>query len=567
MLDLKAMTAMSWTKMRKLKQWLLNRGITTGGEKATRKILDGIIDGMLQGNMLPLQSFNEIEKAYEFVERPVVTVHSITSTVIHLLEQYYELDELIQLDTLPKDEVWVKLGGDKGGDTFKMMIQIANVRSPNCLRNTQVVALFPGQDSAYNLEVTMKEMAAEVEVLQSTTWREKKVRLFFFGDYEFLCKAYGISGASGRHCCLFCTATKAEIKKPLSERDTQQRDLESMEEDLEKFKIRNVPKECNNVVRKPLFRIPLNQICPPGLHLSLGIFLKHFNALEHQCHALDLEAASILASGDIRNSDDAFSRFITKKQLTKKISELEEEHKDLLDQHLYMSLLYPDSQPVALLQETAQEKRTEMKKLEAQVSKIPEMTEGQGPIVKALDGVLQTINVKRQAYHGKSFVGNHVHKCLKEENIDKITNTIIEKTNEVCPVLCEKAKITAKKYNTLLKLYGSCHIIFNSARVLTMEEISKLDTSIKDYMSFFRANFQDSITPKMHILEDHVMPWSQRWRVGLGLLGEQGGEGMHVHLNNIRSNLRGFTDELTMHMQSVKSQWAYSNPLAYHKNK
>ena len=29
-------------------------------------------------------------------------------------------------------------------------------------------------------------------------FRGKKIRLFVFGDYEFLCKMYGISGASGR---------------------------------------------------------------------------------------------------------------------------------------------------------------------------------------------------------------------------------------------------------------------------------------------------------------------------------------------------------------------------------
>ena len=36
-----------------------------------------------------------------------------------------------------------------------------------------------------------------------------------------------------------------------------------------------------------------------------------------------------------------------------------------------------------------------------------------GPCVKGLDEVLNTLNVKRQAYHGKSFVRNHVNKMLK----------------------------------------------------------------------------------------------------------------------------------------------------------
>ena len=36
-----------------------------------------------------------------------------------------------------------------------------------------------------------------------------------------------------------------------------------------------------------------------------------------------------------------------------------------------------------------------------------------GPFVCALEEALQTFGVARQAYHGGSFVGNHVHTCLR----------------------------------------------------------------------------------------------------------------------------------------------------------
>ena len=36
-----------------------------------------------------------------------------------------------------------------------------------------------------------------------------------------------------------------------------------------------------------------------------------------------------------------------------------------------------------------------------------------GPLVKQLDTSLKEMNVERQAYHGKSFIGNHVHTCCK----------------------------------------------------------------------------------------------------------------------------------------------------------
>ena len=36
-----------------------------------------------------------------------------------------------------------------------------------------------------------------------------------------------------------------------------------------------------------------------------------------------------------------------------------------------------------------------------------------GPFVKALDTALSSFNVERQAYYSGTFVGNHVHRCLK----------------------------------------------------------------------------------------------------------------------------------------------------------
>ena len=38
---------------------------------------------------------------------------------------------------------------------------------------------------------------------------------------------------------------------------------------------------------------------------------------------------------------------------------------------------------------------------------------GTGPCVRKLDEVLCDLNVERQAYYGKTFIGNHVNKMLK----------------------------------------------------------------------------------------------------------------------------------------------------------
>ena len=51
------------------------------------------------------------------------------------------------------------------------------------------------------------------------------------------------------------------------------------------------------------------------------------------------------------------------------------------------------------------------------------------------------------------------------------------------------------------------------------------DKYIKDLMEFFRSNWPaESITPKLHMLEDHVCQFIKQWGFGLGVYDEQGGE-------------------------------------------
>ena len=37
----------------------------------------------------------------------------------------------------------------------------------------------------------------------------------------------------------------------------------------------------------------------------------------------------------------------------------------------------------------------------------------------------------------------------------------------------------------------------------------------------------------MHMLEEHVVLWLQEWKVGFGLMGEQGAESIHAYFNSL----------------------------------
>ena len=49
-----------------------------------------------------------------------------------MIFQMYRLNQLTWHDgVIPDNEIWVKIGGDKGGSSFKTSIQMVNADKPN----------------------------------------------------------------------------------------------------------------------------------------------------------------------------------------------------------------------------------------------------------------------------------------------------------------------------------------------------------------------------------------------------------------------------------------------------
>ena len=59
-----------------------------------------------------------------------------------------------------------------------------------------------------------------------------------------------------------------------------------------------------------------------------------------------------------------------------------------------------------------------------------------GPLSVHLDEVLKKMNVERQAYHGKSFIGNHVHTCCKVTQILPLEKEFVESQNFITLLRC-----------------------------------------------------------------------------------------------------------------------------------
>lgn len=84
---------------------------------------------------------------------------------------------LVWHDLIPKNEIWVKIGGDKGGGSFKMAFELANNKNPNAKYNTVVFSAFEAPDNASNIKLALDRYVCDVEHLQTTKWRYKVIYL------------------------------------------------------------------------------------------------------------------------------------------------------------------------------------------------------------------------------------------------------------------------------------------------------------------------------------------------------------------------------------------------------
>ena len=91
-----------------------------------------------------------------------------------------------------------------------------------------------------------------------------------------------------------------------------------------------------------------------------------------------------------------------------------------------------------------------------------------------------------------------------------------------------------------------------------VHETDELETNIESFMIFLWSKFPDiRISPKLHILEDHVVPFIRRYGVGSGFYGEQGGESIHKTINAMKhnySNIKNACERLKYIMRCYKSK-------------
>ena len=106
-------------------------GIKIESESTMRKQITVELPFLLISQEVPLL------RNREMVLSPVVRFENLVDVVLHYLDLPSAVGTLVWHDgAIPEDEIWVKVGGDLGGQSFKISFQTCNTEHPNSLYNT-----------------------------------------------------------------------------------------------------------------------------------------------------------------------------------------------------------------------------------------------------------------------------------------------------------------------------------------------------------------------------------------------------------------------------------------------
>ena len=166
-----------------------------------------------------------------------------------------------------------------------------------------------------------------------------------------------------------------------------------------------------------------------------------------------------------------------------------------------------------------------------------------GPCQKSSEPVLQANKIQRQVYHGRAFIGNHVHAAMKPTVVNALTQAPVTVVEERCPNLPQEAHTIAGRYRQLISGYAACSAIFSKSSSVSPEELSSLSVLIDDFLALCRKEIVERqlghitvFTPQLHLLEQHTLPLMTKLGVETGLLGEHGSESIQSTFNNYESD-------------------------------
>ena len=163
-------------QLRKVRRWTKQWNVTLASERRARSYAKEQLEEVeLDSEMVQAVATDQdnacclVPAAFAWVKTPIVLLrcHLESLKDRNLLTWHHRAAG----DGLPDKEIWLKLGGDKGGGSFKLAMQVVNQRCPNSADHTVVLACLEADDNLPNLHVALDNFRPIVSELQGMCWQ------------------------------------------------------------------------------------------------------------------------------------------------------------------------------------------------------------------------------------------------------------------------------------------------------------------------------------------------------------------------------------------------------------
>ena len=232
---MKSTLVLPWILMRDVRRWLGTFKVKLAPEGTAQNIFKEWVGEGLRCEEIPATVRKDEKIVIQL--KPWAYIYNLVGYILKYLDNLKNSNLIHQHPFIPNNEVHLKIGGDHGGGSFKMSFQIGNVEHPDKPDNTVIFSIMEAKDLRSNLMLCLERFKLHIDKIHKLEWENHIFRVFLFGDYEFLCCMYGLSGASDAHPSLWCRITAMMLNIPLSIRgSSEEHSIESLSENLNIFR-------------------------------------------------------------------------------------------------------------------------------------------------------------------------------------------------------------------------------------------------------------------------------------------------------------------------------------------
>ena len=139
---MKAKLSLTGKKHHDQRKFLKKAGIVLSTEAEERQFQEKLLCGKISVSQNAVHFYDKITNTETRKVVPVASIEDLPGFVSSLLDQNQQKQLLTWHDGgIPSDEIWLKIGGDHGGNSFKLSLQVLNVQNPNAKDSTFLICL------------------------------------------------------------------------------------------------------------------------------------------------------------------------------------------------------------------------------------------------------------------------------------------------------------------------------------------------------------------------------------------------------------------------------------------